>query len=392
LVVLADDSIRIEHVLKEVTKVCAIAAGAVPDLDFLVNGSAGAYGEEFSHGVTHSLALSTMMAKRHDVAGTEAWGKSVWALGRIEAYFERHQRAAQFLHLFASSRTMPINLRAQARLKWVKALADAGDNTAIATGIAEVRQLLPVVDDWSTLLDIACQLRFAPGDEADKLAFEFFEKAEPAAVAAANATLLPAEAHTILLKLARRTTQDFHKPERTVAIWDSIDSEMKLWLWSESTVYWEYLSFVLLSMLEAGKQNAANQLHSAFAADASTPRTGRLFFLITYGDWLMKRNSADQSGLAMLLKALDLDRSHTLCRKAHYWWAKHYWEAGDPASAKLHAIKVRYEPWSGSGMLEDWQMAAYCEWILADGDESKLDPKMVAKFGGEMRALIEGNP
>ena len=26
-------------------------------------------------------------------------------------------------------------------------------------------------------------------------------------------------------------------------------------------------------------------------------------------------------------------------------------------------------------------MAAKCEWILADGEESKLDPKMVAKFG-----------
>lgn len=346
-----------------------------------------------------------MMAKRHDIAipwlearltsmtaGSEAWGKSLWALGRIEAYFERHQRAATFYNAFASSETMPLNLRAQARLKWVQALVAAGDTTAIATGIAEVRGLLPVVDDWSTLLDIARQLRFAPGDEADKLAFQFWEKAEKEAVAAINTTLLPAEAHTILLKLARRTTQDFHKPERTVAIWDSISAEMKLWLWSESTVYWEYLSFVLLSLLEANKEQEADQLHASLAADASTPKIGKLFFLITYGDWLMKRNKKDQSGLAMLSQALDLDPGHTLSRKAHYWWAQHYWDAGDPVSAKKHAIQVRYEPWAGSGMLEDWQMAARCEWILADGDESKLDPKMVAKFGRKLFALKKEQP
>ncbi len=376
-------------------------AGRTPDLDGIVSAAIQGFGPDYGNDVAHSLALSTMMAKRHDIAipwlearvanltpGTEIWGKGVWALARIEAYFERHQRAAHFYDLFAKSEAMPVNLKAQARLKWVRALDAAGDKSGIAAGVGEIRALLPDISDWSILLDVARQLRFAPGQEADGLAFEYFQKAEPAAIAAASATLLPAEAQTILLKLARRTTQDFHKPENTVAVWDGLSEERKLWLWSESATFWEYLSFVLMSMLEANKIAQADQLHSNFANDAGTPKIGKLYLLITYGHWCME-NHKDQEGLALLSQALDLDANHELARKAHYWWALHYWDVGDATSAKAHAIKVRQDPSSGGGMAEDWKMTAKAEWILADGDESKLDPKMVAKFGKTFQGMTE---
>ncbi len=383
---------------KEYTRACWFA-GHVPDLDGIVSAATKGFGQDYGNEVAHSIALSTMMAKRHDIAipwledrvaklspGTEIWGKGVWALARIEAHFDRHQRAAKFYDLFAKDQAMPINLRANARLKWVQALDAMGDSQGIVSGLKEMRDLLPTISDWSILLDVARQLRFAPGKEADDLARQYFDKAEPAALAAATSTLLPAEAQTILLKLARRTTQDFHLPKRTVKVWNELPEQRKLWLWSESATFWEYLSFVLMSMLEAGLVDQADQLHANFANDPGTPKIGKLFLLITYGHWAMEHHKKEQ-GLALLSQALDLDAGNSLAKKAHYWWARHYWESGDAPSAKAHAIKVRYEPWTGSGMLEDWQMAAKCEWILADGDESKLDPKMVAKFGDVLSKL-----
>jgi hypothetical protein len=60
-----------------------------------------------------------------------------------------------------------------------------------------------------------------------------------------------------------------------------------------------------------------------------------------------------------------------------------YWKAGDIKQAKAHAIKVRVPAWNTNGMLRDWEMAAKAEWILAEGDETKLDAAACGKYSKE---------
>ncbi len=377
-------------------------AGQDPGLDTLVAQARQRGGDDYAHQVAHSLALSTMMAKRHDIAipwleaqrarmtpGTPAWGKATWALAVACADTAQPGRAAAYYDQFAKQESHPLNLRAQARLRWVRKLVETGDTQALAAGMAEINALLPAIDDWSTLLDIARQLCHVSGADARQAANAYFDKAEKLALEAIHTAEHPTVAAGILLKLARRTTYDFSRPENTVKVWEDLGEPKRQWLWSERADFWEWVSIVLLSYLRSGKISQADALHAHLGNDSGTPQSGRLMLLIIHGDWAMRSGgpAARQTGLALLSQALDLDPSHDWCRHAHYWWAMEYWKAGDHAAAKTHAIKVRIPAWNTTGMLEDWEMAAQAEWILADGDETKLDAKMVTKFGDKLKQV-----
>jgi hypothetical protein len=274
-------------------------------------------------------------------------------------------------------------------LKWIRHLIEAGDTHALGSGMAEIEALLPQVDDWSTLLDIGRQLCHVPGEGVSQVKEAYFDKAQELGMAAVNATEHPSVATGILLKMARRFTYDASRPESTITLWETIGEDGLQWLWSEKADFWEWVGLVMLSYLRTGKIDQADAIHAHHANDPGTPVAGKVMLHILYGNWAMKTRTADhkQTGLALLSSALDLDPSHDWCRYANYWWALEYWNAGDIKQAKAHAIKVRIPTWNTGGMLDDWEMAAQAEWILAEGDEAKLDVKACGKF--EMEFIME---
>ncbi len=373
-------------------------SGHVPDMAGLVSQAEALYSKEHAQDVAHSLGLSTIMAKRHAeaitwlehqrqsmVPGTPVWGKVTWALAVACYDTKQPVKAAEYEDQFAKETSHPTNLRAQARLKWIRHLIEAGDTSALAAGLAEVKALLPQVEDWSTLLDIGRQLCHVPGDGVSELKDAYFDKAEQLGLAAVNGTEHPSVATGILLKMARRFTYDASRPESTIKLWETIGEEGLQWLWSEKADFWEWVGLVMLSYLSTGKIDQADAIHAHHANDAGTPVAGKVVLHILYGNWAMKTLSADhkQTGLALLSRALDLDPSHDWCRYANYWWAMEYWNAGDVKQAKANAIKVRIPTWNNSGMLDDWEMAARAEWILANGEEARLDSIACGKFERE---------
>jgi hypothetical protein len=216
-------------------------------------------------------------------------------------------------------------------MRWVRHLIEAGDTEALCAGLTEVKDLLPQVDDWSTLLDIGRQLCHVPGQAVPTVREAYFDKAYELGLAAVNATEHPSVATGILLKMARRYTYDAGRSETTIALWEKIGEEGLQWLWSEKADFWEWVSLVMLSYLKLGKTDEADALHALHTNDAGTPIAGKVMMHILYGNWIMKRRSSDskQTGLALLSKALELDPSHDWCRYANYWWALEYWNAGD---------------------------------------------------------------
>lgn len=377
-------------------------SGKDPGLDELLQQADALFGESFALDAAQSLFISTMMGMRHDVAvpwmeqrlqqmdaKTDAWGRAIWTLGKAKHYLGQPLESAKLYDSYARNLAMPVNLRVQARTKWINLLINSGDESAVAAGLPEIRQVLPEIDDWSLLLDIARQVRQVRLGDPSRLSREVFEKAQILAIQAANQAATPAEAHTILLKLARRTTQDFFEPARTVALWHRIPEDRKLWLWSENSAFWEYLSFVLLSMFEAGQLAEAQQFYQSFISDAGTPRHGKLYLHVTAGDWLMENGKERTFALAALKEAIKLDPKHHLTKPAHYWWAQFHWANGDRNAAKEHAIHVRLAPWNISGQYDERKRAAKAELILADGDPSKIDPKIAARFGKGLSSLLK---
>jgi hypothetical protein len=310
------------------------------------------------------------------------------------AYYDIKQplKAAEYEDQFAKEPSHPTNLRAQARLKWIRHLIEAGDTSALAAGLAEVKALLPQVEDWSTLLDIGRQLCHVPGDGVSELKDAYFDKAEQLGLAAVNATEHPSVATGILLKMARRFTYDAGRPESTVKMWETIGEDGLQWLWSEKADFWEWVGLVMLSYLKIGNIEQADALHSHYANDVGTPIVGKLMMNVLYGNWIIRSKAPDdkQTGLALLSRAIELDPSNDWCRYANYWWAMEYLKAGDLKMAKDHAVKVRIPTWNTSGMLDDWKMSAQAEWILADGDETNLDPAACGKFDREF--LMRNKP
>lgn len=373
-------------------------SGQVPDMAGLVAQAEALYGKDHAQDVAHSLGLSTIMAKRFDEAeawlialrqdltqGTPVWGKVTWALGVLAIDTKQPVKAASYFDAFAKEPSHPTNLRAQARLKWVRKLMESGNTEALAEGLDEIESFLPALDDWSILLDIGRQICHVKGAEARRLRDVIFEKGERLGIEAFHQAEHPSVATDILVKLGRRITGDWFSPERTVALWESLGEDKLQWLWSEKEEFWEWISQVMKSYLKLGRFAEADALHAHHTNDAGVPTFAKVRMHITYGDWAMLQGGADlkQTGLSLLSLAVDLDPAHDLCRHAHYWWALEYWKAGDIKQAKAHAIKVRVPAWNTNGMLRDWEMAAKAEWILAEGDEAKLDGAACGKYSRE---------
>jgi hypothetical protein len=334
----------------------------------------------------HAEAITWLEHQRQSmVPGTPVWGKVTWALA--VAYYDTKQpvKAAEYEDQFAKEPSHPTNLRAQARLKWIRHLIEAGDTSALADGLAEVKALLPQIEDWSTLLDIGRQLCHVPGQGVPAVREAYFDKAYELGLAAVNATEHPSVATGILLKMARRYTYDAGRPATTIALWEEIGDEGLQWLWSEKADFWEWVSLVMLSYLKVGKTDKADALHAHHTNDASTPVAGKVMMHILYGDSMMRSQSigSKQSGLALLSKALELDPTHDRCRYANYWWSIECLKKGNKTQAKEHALKVRLPNWNTAGMLEDWEMSAQAEWILADGSENLLDAAACGKYSEE---------
>ena len=373
-------------------------SGEVPDMVGLVAQAQALYGKEHAQDVAHSLGLSTIMAKRSVEAeawlvsqrqsmtpGTPVWGKTTWALGVLAIDTKQPVRAASYFDAFAKEPSHPINLRAQARLKWLNQLTESGNTEALSQGLSEIESLLPTLNDWSILLDIGRQICHVDGTEARHLRNRIFEKGERLGIEAFHQTQHPAVATDVLVKLGRRITGDWFSPERTIALWESLDETKFQWLWSEKEEFWEWISLVMKSYLKVGRFQEADAIHAHHSSDAGVPTFAKVRMHVTYGDWAMQQGKPNlrETGLSLLSLALALDPTHHLCRHAHYWWALDYWNAGDVERAKVHAINVRIPSWNTTGMLRDWKMAATAEWILAEGKESKLDPSACGKFDKE---------
>lgn len=365
--------------------VCTSLWGGKPvDIASLLAAAESKYGDHFVPRAAHSLALSCMMAKRHDLArpllqaniqqcnpGSRTWGKSVWALARMENFLGNHAQAAQGYRQYFESPRLPERFRLQAQLQWVKSLIDSGQSDALMEAKALMTATLSGVRDPDVLMNFARQLQSGPA-ELKEWGRELFAQGEALALEQFNVATHPAVAMAILFKLTRRQVVDFKHSNEAVALWESFDAEKQDWLWSESSIFWEYIGLIFEAYVRLGNSARAEIFAKEFLDDPAVPVNSIPHVAMPFAAWLIQHGRAAE-GLILCERLTKESPSHSRCASAWYWLALAAFKKGDIALAKTYAAYIRMSQGVNIGLRTEWSMDSRAMLILCDMNSEQVD-------------------
>ena len=373
---------------KEVVR-ASLFAGANPGIDQLVAESRKKFGSDFSPQLQHSLALSCMMAKRHDLArpilraaiGATAgaknhiWSKSVWALGRMEALLKNYKAAVSAFGDIAIASEVPAQFRLQARMLWAENLLKTGDTKAIAGCIESIPAMLQGVQDYELLLNFARQLsRSEP--EFRKTADKVYKLGESASLQAFATASHPSQAIEILFKLTRRQLYDFHGSDAIIQFWKSMPDQKRLWLWNNNNYWWGYQAFVLQAFLRTNNLPSARELAGTILNDPSTPRTALPAILIPYYDELIYKGSPAES-LEAFEWIVTENPTKAGCARAYYWLALDAYRRSATDETKKYLTLMQTSNAHTEVNLDKWMLSAKGLLLEANLDAGKVSKQAV---------------
>lgn len=304
-----------------------------PNLPALVRQGNALYGSDFTVSLRHSLALSCMMAKRHDLARpilraaikdadavrNHTWSKALWALGRMEAFLGNHAAAAAAYLRIAEAGEVPERFRLQSRLLWAENVLTTGKPAAVRAAAASLPAVLDQLEDFNLLLDFARQLSLST-DEFRALAKSFYEKGARLARQDFQEAAHPSLALDTLFRLTRRQVYDFGKSVEAITFWRELSDEKKLWLWNNDNRWWNYLALILLAHLRQGDFAGATRIAQDILQDPATPRTALPAILVPYYEQLILKGQIAE-GLDAFRWIVTENPTRAGCAKAYYWLA-----------------------------------------------------------------------
>lgn len=362
--------------------------GKPVDIAGLLATAESKYGDHFVPRATHSLALSCMMAKRHDLArpllqaniqqcnpGSQTWGKSVWALARMENFLGNHALAAQGYRQYYESPRLPERFRLQAQLQWVKSLIDGGQSDALMEAKALMTATLSGVRDPEVLMNFARQLQTGP-DEMKEWGRELFAQGEELALEQFNAAAHPAVAMAILFKLTRRQVIDFGHSKEAVALWESFNAEKQDWLWSGSMYFWEYVGLIFEAYVRSGNSARAEQHAHDFINDPAVPVNSIPFIGMPFAAWLIQNNRVAE-GIALCERMATNAPNHEQCALAWYWQALAALKNGNIEKSKKCAEQIRAAQGTDARLRKGWVLDARALLLLADMTIDRIDSQAV---------------
>lgn len=378
--------------------------GRIVNIGQLASAAGVAYGQDIVPRVRHSLALSCMMAKRHDMArptlqgniqqlahDNPVWGKSVWALARMESLLGDHATAAPLYRQFADETSIEAKFRLQAQLLWCQELIAAGQPGPLLEARSLMEAALANVSDPDVLMNFARQLQFGP-EELQDWGRQLFEQVKADAIQRFNAAESPDLAINILFKLARRQVMDLGDVSSVVAIWESFSDEKRDWLWSERSTFWEYLGQVFEAYHRTGDLQGAEAFARIYLDDPATPVDGRPSLGIPMARELMQAGrSAD--GLKLYEQMASVAPTHPLCAEAWYWMALVAYKRGETSKVGECARRIRDAQGTQVSMLDQWNFDARAFLLLANLNPAAVDPQAVnytADFlQGQLQAISD---
>lgn len=344
----------------------SLTLGQNVDLFTFATTAAQRYGPKWRGRVLHSLALSCMMARRHDLARTvlqqnlaalntadEEWAKSLWALARMEAVLSNHSAAAQLFRQFAAQSTIPERFRALALLKALQSLISTGDPSSLEA----IKQDLAALDtssDFDLLMGFARQLKLGPPQFAN-LALQLFLHGKQVAIAHFKAAEDPSVAIRILLRITRSQVYDFGEDGQATAIWTGLTALQRQWLWSGKNDFWEYTSLIVTALARSSQLVEARALADSYLNDVATPLEGRLRLMAAVGHAdIRARNYL--AAFPIFREMISLSPAYRLCAEPYYWLAIAAKASGDDAACIAYAEKSQFAQGTRPSLLSEWEL------------------------------------
>lgn len=364
------------------------------DINSLIHTASNEYGWDFVPRVIHGLALSCMMAKRHDLArpllqrnirqGARSDGiqaRSLWALARMEAMLGNRAEAASLYRGFSVRTDIPPRFRLQAQLLWITNLAQAGERANLLEVRREIAQVLDGVDDPFVLMDFARQLRSGPV-HLRGWSEEVFKRGEEMALRQFERESNPGHAIDILFKVTRRQVHDFRAYRAAIEFWENMADEKKDWLWSTRTEFWQYLGYLMRAYSNGTTDvERINDFYGPWLTDPATPDEGWIWVGIEAGRWLLNRNRTGQA-LILFDEAVQRAPAHPFSALAWYWKALQAHKEGDLEKRNQYGRALRQAQGLSIGLLEEWEFDARALLLLADLNMEAVDVQAVNYDGG----------
>ena len=375
-----------------------------PDIRNLVRYADKQYGGDSGPRTAHGLALSCMMAKRHDLArpllqrnieqlpvGRGLWAKSVWSLARMESVLENHAESAALYKQLVDMESVPLRFRLQAQLLWARALVAAGQTSPLLGARPSIDAALTSVEDPELLMDFARQL-LAAAPELHSWSMELFERGESLALGQFAAAGHPSLAAGILFKLTRRQVYDFDRSGDAIRFWERMADEKKEWLWSEHSSFWAYLEWVFEAYQRAGSSQQTEDFALYWLRDSATPPEGRVRIGVPYAEWLVRRHRVAEA--TEIFDALIKESpTHALCARAWYWAALRAYRQGDEGEARRCALAIRQAQGTDVNLYTEWTLDARALLLLAGLEIGNVDAHAVkysaADYASAKKLLLE---
>lgn len=355
-------------------------------VQLVASGVAKYHNVDFGATATHSLALACIAAKQYVQArtlfqsniqgrdaGSPLWGKSTWALARMESSQGNYSVAAAGFHSFFSALLLPTRLRMKAKLLWVENLLQAGTTVDSEAAKTELQVVLNDAQDPFLILDFARQLQSSTG-LLQTWGRELFAQGAALAMSQFNAAEKPADALAILFKLARRQVIDFEKSSDAIALWESLDDNKRDWLWSTSSVFWEYIGMIYEAYVNIDDLTGAEEFAQEFLDDPATPPEGLPYVGVPLVRQMVHQNRTEE-GLALCRRLVQNAPRHFYCALAWYWLALDAYQQGLTDRAHEFATRLREAQGMQKGLLADLDARALL--ILADMIPANMDTQAV---------------
>lgn len=369
----------------------SLFANRNPGISSLVAEGTKLYGSRFAHQLQHSLALSCMMARRHDLARpilheviaqtstlrNHIWSKATWALGRMETLLKQHQAAADAFASIADEPRVPTRFRLQARMFWAENLLATGNVAAVEECAETLPSLLADIDDFEVLLDFARQLSRSDGDFG-QIVSKIYSMGESKALKAFEEATHPSQALNVLFKLTRRQVYDFGHSNAVVDFWKNLQEQKRLWLWNNDNQWWGYLAFVLMAYSRTDRLSEAATLAQLTLEDPATPREALPIILLPYYEELIDKGRSMEA-LEAFRWIVTESPSKAGCANAYYWLALDAYRQGLPELMKEYVSHLQLSNAHTQVELDKWYLEASAHLLLGNMDLNAL-PTQAVKF------------
>ena len=347
------------------------------------------YGEDFVPKASHSLALSCLAAKRPDLArllllpnvqnlptDNDQWGKSVWALARMESQLGDHSAAAKRYQQLFEEDSIPVRFRLQARLLWAEALLAAGQPDRLMEAKPAMESALAGIQDPDVLMNFARQI-YVASPELEEWATAWFDRGVARALQRFQEATHPSVAIDILFRLTRRQVIDFDRGADAISFWEGLSDEKKDWLWTLRTSFWEYLGLLVRAYGMDGSSGQVESFARQWLQDPATPPVGRVHVGIPFGQCLVQGRRLSEA-LELFERLLAEAPTHDLCSLAWYWKALEAHARQDKPERDRCATCLRLASGARGGLMQEKELQAKSALLLADLDVARVDLQTIA--------------